>query len=116
MLEIARSLRRMAKRAGIIKSWAMTLGASLDEGFDEQGRTKVMIRAWCGTCRRSKEIDIVALAAKVGRDYSLLNRRCRCRLKPGCPGWNQFSYAYGRSTWPQHLVDEKTDLRWLLEG
>lgn len=39
--------------------------------------------------------DIEALAAKVGLDFTLDNRRCRCRLTPGCDGWNTFFHLSG---------------------
>jgi len=31
--------------------------------------------------------------APEGRDYALLNRRCRCRLTEGCKGWYTFHYC-----------------------
>lgn len=56
------------------------------------------IQTWCDKCRafhRFTEGEIVALAERVGYDFSLVNRRCRCRLTPGCDGWNRFDYLAG---------------------
>jgi len=53
------------------------------------------IQATCWTCKglhRFTMAEIVALAEKVGEDFSFYNRRCRCRLTPGCEGWNQFYF------------------------
>ncbi len=53
------------------------------------------VRARCEQCGAIKEFtteDIEALAAKVGYRYSLIDRRCKCRLTPGCDGWNRFEY------------------------
>lgn len=99
----------MAKNPAIMPAWVQTLGAMLD-----QGEGRVLVRASCTYCKGSRDIDIAALAAKVGRDYSLVNRRCRCRILPGCPGWNRFYYAMGRNTWTRHLFDEATATRWAL--
>ena len=56
------------------------------------------VRAHCERCGATKEFtaeDIEALAAKVGWRYSLIDRRCKCRLTPGCDGWNRFEYRQG---------------------
>jgi hypothetical protein len=46
-------------------------------------------------CGAWRDLDLAALAAKVGPTYSLWNRRTRCRLTEGCAGWNRF-YSSGR--------------------
>jgi hypothetical protein len=54
------------------------------------------VRAFCDTCRAPfVVVDLVKLAAIKGEDYSLWNRRTKCRLTEGCPGWNRF-YCDGR--------------------
>lgn len=56
------------------------------------------IQVECDTCemvRRFTQEDIAALAAKVGPDFNLVNRRCRCRLSSECWGWNRFFYCSG---------------------
>lgn len=42
----------------------------------------------CNRCQCERILNIEMLIAKVGPDYSLHNRRCRCKLLPGCPGSN----------------------------
>lgn len=45
--------------------------------------------AWCHECGHQRQVDIAALAGRVGGDYSLINRRSRC---PRCGGWVRFHY------------------------
>lgn len=59
----------------------------------------VGVRVICTACHTYRDIDIEALRKRVGGDFSLFNRRCRCRLSPGCEGWNRFFYLNGRA-WP----------------
>lgn len=66
----------------------------------------------CAKCREYRQIDLSALVAKVGPDYSLWNRRCRCRMTPGCDGWNRFFVGPG---WHVAAFDERTEWRWTLE-
>jgi len=65
----------------------------------------------CQTCRAYREIDLVELATRVGPQYSLVNRRCRCRLTKGCQGWNRFFVLLGvvRPLW-----DDATAMRWMV--
>lgn len=75
-------------------------------------KTGRQIQVLCSTCRQFHRFaipEIEALATKVGPDFNLLNRRCRCRLTPGCQGWNRFEFCSGvyRPMW-----DEATALRW----
>lgn len=53
------------------------------------------VRATCSTCGGFRDIDLQALAAKVGPEYSLVNRRSPCKLTPGCKGWVKFMYNKG---------------------
>lgn len=64
----------------------------------------------CDKCKARQRVDLAALLAKVGPTYSLINRRCPCRLTPGCKGWNTFSYRRGVF---RRLYDDKTWERWL---
>ncbi len=84
--------------------WARTLGAMIDEGCK--------VRAICDRCHEWKDVDITALAARVGPEYSLINRRCPCRLRQGCAGWNRFYIllAVYRPLW----TDERSK-QWTLE-
>lgn len=95
------------KRRTIHFSWLQTLGAMID------GDAKVQV--WCDACKASRRFtreDLVALAERKGRDYSLINRRCRCRLTPGCKGWNKFDYLLGVY---RPLADTDTHDRWNME-
>jgi len=92
----------MAKRSGAIKAWVQTLDAAIAEGAE--------IRMICTACKQYRDVDLVALRAKVGGSYSLINRRCRCRITPGCEGWNQPWYREGVY---RHLWDEETNERWM---
>lgn len=61
-------------------------------------KSGTQIKVICDTCKADKEFtpaDIEALAAKTSYRYSLVNRRCKCRLTPGCDGWNRFYYLRG---------------------
>lgn len=79
-----------------------TLGNMLEHGHTAWGE--------CRTCGAHRPIDFVRLIAKVGPDYSLWNRRCRCRLTDGCRGWIKFYCGPG---WPHIMCDEATASRWM---
>jgi hypothetical protein len=87
--------------ATVDQTWLQSLGAMIDGG--------ARIQAVCTVCRRFKRFtkdELMALAERVGRDYRLINRRCRCRLKPGCDGWNRFYYLSGvyRPLWEEDRI------------
>lgn len=67
----------------------------------------------CGGVHRFTVGEIAALAAKVGLDYNLVNRRCRCRLNPECWGWNRFFFRSGTY---RPLWDDATSERWSMEA
>lgn len=71
----------------MLPAWTATLDTAIAAGGQ--------IRLWCSSCRQNRDVDLVALRDRVGGSYSLRNRRCRCRLTPGCPGWNEFDYLNG---------------------
>jgi hypothetical protein len=55
--------------------------------LDKIIRNQREIQVWCEKCQACRILtqdELIALAAKVGPDYSLIDRRCRCRLTPGC--------------------------------
>ncbi|NOW44126.1 hypothetical protein FHW96_000253 [Novosphingobium sp. SG751A] len=88
-----------------IPTWALTLGAMIDE--------EAVIQVFCMDCKVFRPFtrdDMTTLAEKVGRDYSLVNRRCRCRLTPGCNGWNRFMFLNGVM---RHLADNEHFDRWI---
>lgn len=84
--------------------WTRTLGSMLNGGC--------AVRALCDRCKGSRDVDLDALAARVGLEYSLIDRRCRCRLTAGCRGWNRFYYrqAVFRPLW----TDERAR-QWCVE-
>lgn len=56
------------------------------------------LKVLCTECRGDHTFtqdEIIALAEKVGLDFCVVNRRCRCRLTPGCTGWNRFYGMFG---------------------
>lgn len=72
----------------------------------------VLIKVHCDKCKECREVDLVALREQTSGSYSLLNRRCRCRLTPGCDGWNSFMYLGGVM---RMLVEPEVRDRWLAE-
>lgn len=68
-------------------AWTATLGAMID--------SEASVRALCSLGCGFRDIDLAALAGLLGRDYSLVGRRCRCRITPGCAGWNSFYFLSG---------------------
>ena len=77
----------------------------------EQASRTLIVRARCRHCRQTKVIDVPALIERVGAHYSLVHRRCRCRLTPDCPGMVVFDYSTG--TWYWHLYDDDDEARWV---
>jgi hypothetical protein len=94
----------MAKRAGWIPAWARTL--------DRMIAVDLRVDVWCLRCGECRRVDLAALRERVGGEYSLVNRRCRCRLTPGCQGWNKFRYMHGVM---RPLVEEDVWHRWLFD-
>lgn len=78
-----------------------TLGQMIDQGHTAQ--------AFCRKCHSYRDIDIAALIAKVGRDYSLWNRRSPCRLSKNCTGWVVFECGPG---WPHLMADKEREMQW----
>jgi len=80
-----------------------TLGQMIDHGHTAY--------AWCSTCRTYRDINLAALIAKVGRDYSLWNRRSHCRTE-GCNGWMVYKCGPG---WPHLMASEEREWQWFFE-
>lgn len=53
------------------------------------------VRTMCTECGQYRDLDMAGLRAKRGGEFSLWNRRTRCRLTEGCSGWNRFYYIKG---------------------
>jgi len=96
------------KNEGITPSWVMTLGSMADTIAE---RPEFYIQVRCRKCRQFKTLDIPTLTAKLGRDYRLLDKRTRCRLTPGCDGWNVFGWSTG--TWVNPLSTWAQEERWM---
>ena len=79
-----------------------TLGQMIEQGHEAY--------AWCGTCDQRWEIDLPKLVEKVGPEYSLWNRRSRCRTN-GCSGY--MVYKCGKTGWPHLMADEDMEMWWV---
>ena len=69
----------------------------------------------CNRCAGMAELtreQLEGIAREKGRDYVMIGRRCRCRLTPGCMGWNRFWY-WNAFWWP--LWRDKDDGRWIMK-
>lgn len=83
-----------ARKPGMLPSWVATVHQMAAEPF-------CRVRAFCGKCKVFKDVDLQALAAKVGPEYSLIDRRSPCHFTSGCDGWVKFMYLFGvyRNLW-----------------
>lgn len=93
----------MADRSGFNRYYTPTLGDMLRNGV----RAKVE----CNRCQCERHINLEMLIAKVGPDYSLYNRRCRCKMMPNCLGHNYF--LHNRSGVWLPFRDAETADRWM---
>lgn len=64
------------------------------------------VRVLCDRCKAVNDIDLSELRDRVGGEYSLINRQCKCRMTPGCEGWNRFYVKQGvfRPLWDGRWV------------
>lgn len=93
-------------------AWVQTVGESLR--FIAEGE-RIEIKAWChGGCGKTRMVDFEKLCAAEGPDYSLIDRRCRCTLTPGCKGWVRFHYKLGvfRPLWTDEAGARWSDRDW----
>jgi hypothetical protein len=91
-----------------------------DRDFPEWVRTlglmvayETKVRVSCTACKEYRDVDVLALLRTIKRpDYSLIDRRCRCRITPGCQGWNRFHYLLGvyRRLWTEAAVYRWSDI------
>jgi hypothetical protein len=63
-----------------------------------------VVKAHCSRCERDKAVDLGPIAEKMGRDFSLWNRRPKCAT---C-GERVFFWAMrpGAGTWPTNMTDD----------
>ena len=94
--------RGMGNRAGFNRFYEPTIG--------EMARRSVPVFVECTICQAGHRIDLAQLIERVGPDYLLWNRRCRCRLTGGCPGWNRFLHQRSAVLLP--MWDDETAARW----
>lgn len=92
----------MGKNAPQTPEWVKTLDSLIAES--------VRVTVSCTQCGKHDFVDLQLLRQRVGSgSYSLWNRRCRCRLTPGCNGWNRFRYISGMA-WP--MWDDEGTAHW----
>lgn len=87
-------------------TWVRTLDLAIQ--FDTPC-SPVQIKGWCGKCGQTRLVDFRKLREVKGGDYSLINRRTRCKFTEGCDGWVKFHFLLGvfRPLW-----DDDTGARW----
>jgi hypothetical protein len=87
--------------------WRPTIGKMLDDG--------IRVYACCSRCGCQKAVNLANLIEIKGRDYSLFNRRVkRCKMLPGCDGYNYFATdRWGGVITP--FRDPETGARWQSE-
>lgn len=68
----------MGKSAPIQPLGTRNLGAMMEHGTG--------VRATCARCGVWQDVDVAALAEKVGADFDLWGRRPACKFTPGCAG------------------------------
>lgn len=96
-----------SKGERITPSWVMTLGAIADTQAEHP---HYFIRVSCRKCREHRDLDIPALIEKVGRDFTLLDKRTRCRITPGLSRLERL-LLFNRLLDPQHVQrEEKPDV------
>jgi len=70
------------------------------------------VRVRCDRCNQGRDVDLDAIVAAKGEDHTLIDKRYRCKLTPGCEGWNAFHFQSGvmRPLWTQDQAD-----RWIYQ-
>lgn len=93
-------------------AWTASVGAMLDA--HQQGSKGCAVQVSCTKCRLWRPVALGELVAAKGRDWSLINRRYRCRMSPGCDGWNRFHYQSGvmRPLWTEEQGDAWAAADW----
>jgi hypothetical protein len=77
-------------------TWTANLAALIAEN--------IPVRATCRNgCGKFKQVDLKALAAKVGPEFDLWDRHPRCTITEGCQGRITFTF-YGRG-WYENMRD-----------
>lgn len=75
----------MAKNPAQRPACTANVGTLIDAG--------TVVRVMCESCGQWHDLDLPAVAARLGRDFDLWGRRPRCKLTPGCPGRAYFMHG-----------------------
>lgn len=65
----------------------------------------VRVTVSCTLCSKYDFVDLKLLRERTSGDFSLWNRRYRCKLSLDCKGWNRFRYV-SVMAWP--MWDERS--------
>ncbi len=92
--------------------------SSIHDGLTLADMVRIGVKAYaaCNYCQRQQAIDLPALIARVGPDFSLFNRRNKpCKLTAGCFGYTYFATdRWGGIITP--FRDDAHGHRWMLEA
>lgn len=91
-------------------TWTHSVGEMKIARDAKPDHARVQVR--CDVCDVWRDVDLDAIIAAKGENYSLVNRRYRCKLTPGCEGWNDFRYQSGVML---PLVTEAQTDRWVYQ-
>lgn len=78
----------MGKNPSYLPAAVRTVGAMIDDS---------MVVTWHCSKGHCADVDLQEVAARLGRDYSLVDKQARCKHR-GCNGVVHFRYAAGRGT------------------
>lgn len=95
----------MAKGVAVFPSWTHTVAEMKLTRDEKPDHFAVHVR--CDLCKQCRDVDLDAIIAAKGDNHSLVNKRYRCKLTPGCEGWNRFHYQSGvmRPLWTEDQAD-----------
>lgn len=99
----------MARGASEFPAWTHSVGAMKAAQAEKPAHYQVHVA--CDRCKQWRSVDLDGIIAARSPTFALINRRYRCKLTPGCQGWNRFRYQSGvmRPLWT-----EKQAERWSL--
>jgi len=96
----------MAKAQAGFPRWTHTVSLMKEAGLQ--------VSAGCATCKGWKrQIDLEAIIAAKGPDYSLINKQTPCPFTPGCKGYARFHYSGGVM---RPLFTQARWEKWFLRG
>lgn len=85
------------------------MGRSVDATLGALAQRRAKVRWMCAVCETNGDVDLAALVAAKGPEFSLSNRRPSCPL---CPG--RVRFADWSSMWPVDLdtITDRDDAWW----